>query len=272
MRSQAIIEADYAEVTIPAESVSLVVTSPPYPGLRQCQMSHAQWVAWFRPLLAKMYTELTPAGVVCLNVNAARMGGGVSAEFWRDVMGLIVDQGWLLVDVYAWDKLNPPPSGAQRGGRRYDVAAWEPVLVLAKRGDYHYQGIRRAYRPKTQQRASSGVLRGCGVTGGYNGGHADLSQDGAYQTNVIRISPSGGKSARPRALGQSFPVELAWRMIQTFSRPGELVLDPFCGAGTTCYAARLLGRRWLGVEVDEGAVEQARGWLSAESSAAFSDG
>jgi site-specific DNA-methyltransferase (adenine-specific) len=48
-----------------------------------------------------------------------------------------------------------------------------------------------------------------------------------------------------------FPVELARRCIRLSTWPGEVVLDPFAGTGTTLLAARQLGRRATGVEVSE---------------------
>lgn len=47
------------------------------------------------------------------------------------------------------------------------------------------------------------------------------------------------------------PVPALLPLIECFSRPGDLVLDPFCGSGSTLEAARQLGRDWLGVELDE---------------------
>lgn len=45
------------------------------------------------------------------------------------------------------------------------------------------------------------------------------------------------------------PVALLERIIQASSNPGDLVLDPFCGCGTTIAAAQKLGRRWVGIDI-----------------------
>ena len=46
------------------------------------------------------------------------------------------------------------------------------------------------------------------------------------------------------------PVEALKPLIEAFSAPGELVLDPFCGSGSTLAAAQAAGRDWLGIEID----------------------
>lgn len=51
-------------------------------------------------------------------------------------------------------------------------------------------------------------------------------------------------------------------LIESFSRPGELVLDPFAGSGSTCVAAALCGRRYLGIELEHAYCEHARSRLA----------
>ncbi len=46
------------------------------------------------------------------------------------------------------------------------------------------------------------------------------------------------------------PLRTIGQLVEAFSRPGDLVLDPFCGSGTTALAAKLSGRRWIGIEKD----------------------
>ena len=54
------------------------------------------------------------------------------------------------------------------------------------------------------------------------------------------------------------PVALLERIIEASSGPGDMVLDPFCGCGTTMIAAENLGRRWAGVEISEFALDLIR--------------
>ena len=51
------------------------------------------------------------------------------------------------------------------------------------------------------------------------------------------------------------PVALLERIIEASSDPGDMVLDPFCGCGTTVVAAENMGRRWAGIEISEFALE-----------------
>jgi site-specific DNA-methyltransferase (adenine-specific) len=61
-----------------------------------------------------------------------------------------------------------------------------------------------------------------------------------------------------------FPEKLAIDFVTTWSNPGELVLDPFCGSGTTPLAAKELNREWVGVELNPKYCAIAEGRLSQD--------
>lgn len=61
------------------------------------------------------------------------------------------------------------------------------------------------------------------------------------------------------------PVALMLQLVEEFSDPGDLVLDPFCGSGTTGVACLRLGRRFIGIEKDAGFAQVATERLQAES-------
>jgi adenine-specific DNA-methyltransferase len=47
------------------------------------------------------------------------------------------------------------------------------------------------------------------------------------------------------------PLSILRPLIETFTQPGAIVLDPFAGSGSTCVAAQECGRRWIGIELLE---------------------
>jgi len=55
-----------------------------------------------------------------------------------------------------------------------------------------------------------------------------------------------------------FPESLARDHILSWSNPGDVVLDPFCGSGTTCKMAKLLGRHYIGIDISEEYCDLAR--------------
>jgi len=61
------------------------------------------------------------------------------------------------------------------------------------------------------------------------------------------------------------PVELVAKFIEAHTKPGQIILDPFCGSGTTCLAAEQMGRRWIGIELDPKYARIAIERLAAET-------
>lgn len=62
-------------------------------------------------------------------------------------------------------------------------------------------------------------------------------------------------------------VSIVQPLIESFSRPGDVVLDPFAGSGSTLVAAALAGRRYLGIELEAGYCDVACGWLARVNAA-----
>lgn len=75
---------------------------------------------------------------------------------------------------------------------------------------------------------------------------------------IRKIIPSKDDHPTPK------PPELAAHFIRLHSRPGDLVVDPFCGAGSTILAARRLKRRAIGIELEERWLKKAVAKLKAE--------
>lgn len=78
--------------------------------------------------------------------------------------------------------------------------------------------------------------------------------------NNMAKERTGFPTQKPRALYE--------RIIKASTNLGDLVLDPFCGSGTTLVAAEHLSRRWIGIDTNRTSIETARGRLEAEGAKA----
>jgi site-specific DNA-methyltransferase (adenine-specific) len=67
----------------------------------------------------------------------------------------------------------------------------------------------------------------------------------------------GAASANATGHPAPFPEELPHRLIKLYSFPGDLVIDPFAGSGTTCLAAKRLNRHWIGFDNEPQYVDLA---------------
>ena len=81
----------------------------------------------------------------------------------------------------------------------------------------------------------------------------------AYPDNVLYLATECSN----RSHSATFPIDLPAWFIKLLTRPGDIVLDPFMGSGTTAVAAKQLGRRCIGIEIDPTYVQIAEDRLNA---------
>ena len=84
---------------------------------------------------------------------------------------------------------------------------------------------------------------------------SDQESKGVCMRDVWEISGFTGPSHEYCGYPTQKPIALLDRIIQASSNAGDLVLDPFCGSGTTLAAARQLGRRYIGIDQNPNAIE-----------------
>lgn len=243
-------------------SIQCCVTSPPYWGLRDydheaqigAEPSPDVYVRRLVAIFRQVRRVLSNDGTLWLNVGDgyARNGGtgrsGPNAQVgntkkliqkrncrvpdcWglkdRELMGLpwrvafaLQADGWLLRSNITWIKKAPMPESVTNRPSN----ATEQVFLFSKRPTYFYDD--QAVREDT----------------------------GANLRNYWLLGPDSGGAAHPAV----FPRELARRCIRLGSRPGDTVLDPFSGSGTTGVAAAELSRRAILIELNEEYAEQSR--------------
>jgi DNA modification methylase len=192
---------------------------------------------------------------------------------WRVAFAL-QDDGWILRQECIWAKPNPMPESVKDRCTR----AHETVFMLAKGPTYYYdaEAIREPHAPPTQNRftrtrltaAKSDASRGdCGTF--INGaGHDycrhtvhDPASTGRNKRSVwsVATSPlSSKKFGVDTEHYAAFPPDLVRPMIRAGCPPDGVVLDPFCGSGTTGLVAVQEGRRFWGCDLNSAYVELAR--------------
>lgn len=231
---------------MPPESVDLVVTSPPYDDMRTYG-GHA-WdfygVAW------QLKRVLKPGGVIVWVVGDSTIKGGESLNSMRQALHFQA-LGMLINDTMVWRKYLP---GLQ--GKRY-THCWEYMLVVSK-------GEPKTFNPLMRANKTSGMVwrknqRAAGedektICTGYKKAAESSIEENVWDIPVggTNTDPDGGVNGIHPAM---FPIALAKRHIASWSNPGDIVLDPFSGSGTTCKAAKELEREWIGIEINPKYVE-----------------
>ncbi|MFI1166516.1 DNA-methyltransferase [Streptomyces sp. NPDC020801] len=165
------------------------------------------------------------------------------------------DEGWIVRSKGIWHKPNAMPEPV----RDRLAHAYEHLFLLAKRPRYWYDAaaIRdtsdpaqeaKNHRQARRYAAHDDRVAATGQPGNVNnaGIHSRPSESGRHARDVWSIS------TRPNAQAHfaTFPIGLPLRCIKAGCKPGGTVLDPFSGSGTTGAAARQLGRKYIGIDLN----------------------
>ena len=119
-----------------------------------------------------------------------------------------------------------------QGWRLHQSLVWVKDQMVLGHADYHYR-----HEPIAYGYAPGSGRRGRGAEGWYGGNG---------ESSVLEVPRPRASSTHPTMK----PVELIRRCLKNSSKPGERVLDPFCGSGSTLVACEATGRRGYGMEID----------------------
>ena len=99
--------------------------------------------------------------------------------------------------------------------------------------------------------------------------HESTISKQAFMDQTLDVWEFPPESAKRVGHPAPFPVELPERLIQLYTFRGDVVLDPFCGAGTAAIAAIRSGRHYLGFDTDPGYVALSQRRLDSERARLF---
>ncbi len=246
------------------QSVHLVLTSPPYWNLKRYrdnpkQLGHIDQYEAFLSELEKVWREvyrvLVPGGrLVCVvgDVCVSRRNFGRHLVFplHADISVMCRKIGFDNLNPILWHKIANAnyevSNGSKFLGKPYEPNAIikndiEFILMQRKPGGYR--------KPTEEQRRLSKIEK----------------KDFDSWFRQIWNIPGASTRNHPAP----FPLELATRIVRMFSFYGDIVLDPFCGSGTTMIAALRNGRNSIGIDIEPEYCRMAARYLKAESNNLF---
>jgi len=234
--------------TFPRECIDLVVTSPPYDDLR----TYGGHTWDFEGVAQQLWRVIKPGGVVVWVVNDATIDGSETGTSFRQALRFM-EIGFRLHDTMIWDK--GAFTGVGSTTVRYGPST-EFMFVVSKGKVATFNAIkdRKNIKVGCDARAPS-VREKDGTMRPQVSLNREIQEYG-IRFNVWRVNPELSNTNRFHP-GQ-FPEALARDHILSWSNEKEIVLDPFNGSGTTTKMARLMGRQFIGIEVNEDYCKIAR--------------
>lgn len=215
---------------IEAETVDLIVTSPPYNvdvqyGSHKDDISYADYLTFSQKWLTQCFRFLRDDGRLCLNVPLDKNKGG-QQSVGADLTTLAKQIGYKYHSTIIWNEGNISRRTAwgswMSASAPFVIAPVELIIILYK----------NTWKKSGESKQS------------------DITRD-EFMNWTNGLWTFNGESKKKIGHPAPFPLELPRRCIKMFSYVGDTVLDPFMGSGTTLIAAGMLGRRSIGVEVDK---------------------
>jgi DNA modification methylase len=249
----------------PDNCIDLIVTSPPYAGKRGMINNHSnmipikKYVEWFSPISLELLRILKPTGSFVLNIKEPATGGERSTYIIELIL-IMKEQGWYWTEEYVWHKTTSFPgkwSNRFRDGWerclhftkekkfkmnqdavKVPIGEWSKTRLMKNNGTEKRKITEMSKDDRKRRRSKSGSGLERQVANW-------LDRDEVFPDNVLQFAPIVNNKKKHSA---AFPDELPEWFIKLFTDPGDLVLDPFIGSGTTAVTAIKLKRHYIGIE------------------------
>ncbi len=218
---------------IPDSSVHLMVTSPPYNVSKEYDrdLTMEEYAELLRDVFTETYRVLVSGGRVCVNI--ANVGRRPYIPYHSFIINIMLDIGFLMRGEIIWNKNASAGTSTAWG-------SWKSASNPTLRDIHEYILVfsKDKFTRKKGKKEST-ITR----------------EEFLEFTKSIWEFPA--ESAKKVGHPAPFPVELPYRCIQLYTFKDEVVLDPFCGVGTTCVAAVKANRHFIGLDNNPEYVKKA---------------
>ena len=234
-----------------SDSAQLIFTSPPYADQRKKTYGGVHpdhYVAWFLPISSELKRVLKTRGTFILNIKEKAVNGE-RHTYVLDLIKALRRQGWLWTEEFIWHKKNAYPGKWPNRFRdswerllqfnnekRFDMYQEEVMIPVGDWAQTRLRNLSETDRIRDESRAGSGF--GKNISNWVGRGMV-------YPTNVIHMATETANRGHSAVFPRPLP---AW-FIKLFTLPGDTVLDPFAGSGTTLFAACEMRRKAIGIEI-----------------------
>jgi site-specific DNA-methyltransferase (adenine-specific) len=218
------------------ESVDLVVTSPPYNvdinyNSHKDDISYAEYLEFSQKWMRCCHAWLKDDGRFCLNIPLDKNKGG-QQSVGADLTTIAKKIGFQYHSTIIWNEGNITRTTAwgswKSASAPFVIAPVELIVVL--------------YKNKWKKTSGSKI--------------SDVTRD-EFMDWTNGLWTFNGESRKKIGHPAPFPVELPRRCVKLFSYVDDVVLDPFCGSGTTLIAAVNNHRKGIGIDIDKKYCELA---------------
>jgi site-specific DNA-methyltransferase (adenine-specific)/site-specific DNA-methyltransferase (cytosine-N4-specific) len=230
------------------ESIAAVITSPPYAEQRNDfyqGVPEKDYPAWFVRLMETIRPKLKRDGSVLVVIRSKVQDGALSDYVLRTVLA-VRESGWNQPEELIWYKSDGPPNGASNRPRR----AFEHILWFSKtRRPYINLQAAGKQSKRIGNVSESKKTDRLGLNRRLNFSGEKLKAGTARITDVIKV----GVSQNDKGIDHPaiYPRPLANKLLLTFTKIGDTILEPFGGSGTTALSAATFGRDFVAFELEQ---------------------
>ncbi|MDQ3872307.1 MAG: site-specific DNA-methyltransferase [Thermoproteota archaeon] len=218
---------------LPDSSVHLMVTSPPYNVGKEYDedLTFEEYRTLLRSVFKETYRVLVKGGRACINI--ANLGRKPYIPLHSFIIQDMLDIGFLMRGEIVWNK-------SASSGVSTAWGSWQSASNPTLRDIHEYVLIfsKGSFSRSSKDRGNT------------------ISKE-EFLTFTKSIWEFPAESANKVGHPAPFPLELPYRCIQLYTFKGDVVLDPFCGVGTTCLSAVQLKRNYVGYDTNKQYVDAA---------------